>query len=66
MKKEVTKEQFINKYSELLQMTREGVESLVLQDNETAVITYKDNYKKEVNIACDSAMAIIMDVARQI
>ena len=63
MKKEVTKEDFINKYSELLQMTREEVRELELQDAETVIINYTDGYKRKVNIAADSAMAIIRDVS---
>lgn len=66
MKEGITKERFIEKYSELLFMTREGVSHLELQDEETVVICYKEGYKKTVNIACNSAMAIIRDVARQI
>ena len=66
MKAGVTKERFIEKYSELLFMTREGVSHLELQDAETVVIHYKDGYKRKVNIAADSAKAMIRDVARQV
>lgn len=66
MKKGVTKERFIEKYSELLFMTREEVSHLELQDDETVVINYTNGYKKPVNIAADSGMAIIRDVARQV
>lgn len=66
MKARVTKERFIEKYSELLFMTREGVSHLELQDDETVVIHYKGGAEKTVNIACDSAMAIIRDVARHV
>ena len=66
MKAGVTKERFIEKYSELLFMTREGVSHLELKDDETVVIHYKDGAEKTVNIAADSAMAIIRDVAMQI
>jgi hypothetical protein len=66
MKAGVTKERFIEKYSELLFMTREGVSHLELQDAETVVIHYKDGAEKTVNIACDSALAIIKDVASQV
>ena len=50
MKAGVTKEKFIEKYSELLFMTREGVSHLELKDRETVVICYKNGYKKTVNI----------------
>lgn len=66
MKAGVTKERFIEKYSELLFMTREGVSHLELVDDETVVIHYKGGSEKKVNIACDSALAIIKDVASQV
>lgn len=66
MKAGVTKEKFIEKYSELLFMTREGVSHLELKDSETVVICYKNGYEKTVNIACNSGIAIIRDIARQV
>ena len=66
MKKEVTKEDFINKYSELLQMTREEVRELELIDSETVAIVYKNGHVKKVNIAADSGISIIRDVARMV
>ena len=66
MKAGVTKQEFIDKYSELLKMTREGVSHLELKDDETVVIHYKGGAERTVNIACDSGLAIIRDVARQI
>lgn len=66
MKAGITKERFIEKYSELLFMTREGVSHLELKDDETVVIHYKGGAERIVNIACDSGMAIIRDIARQV
>lgn len=66
MKKGVTKQEFINKYSELLSMTREGIERLELLDDDFVDIIYNDGYKKKVDIACNSAMAIIRDIAKKI
>ena len=66
MKAGVTKEKFIEKYSELLFMTRGGVSYLELKDDETVVIHYKGGAEKTVNIACDSGIAIIRDIARQV
>ena len=66
MKAGITKERFIEKYSELLFMTREGVSHLELQDDETVVIHYKGGAEKTVNIACDSGIAIIRDIAREV
>lgn len=66
MKKGVTKQEFIDKYSELLSMTREGIERLELLDDDFVDIIYNDGYKKKVDIACNSAMAIIRDIAKKI
>lgn len=66
MKAGVTKKDFIDKYSELLQMTREGIERLELLDDDYVNIVYYNGYKRKVDIICNSAMAIIRDVARQV
>lgn len=70
MKAGVTKQQFITKYAELLCMTRENVVDLKLVNDETVEIVYAsqdgNECYKNVNIACDSGMAIIRDVARRI
>lgn len=64
MKTGVTKEQFIKSPEQTLKLTRAGVESLELADEETVVIHYEGGGKRPVNIALDSATAIIRDVAR--
>lgn len=64
MKTGVIKEQFIKSLEQALKLTRAGVESLELADEETVVIHYKGGGKRPVNIALDSATAIIRDVAR--
>ena len=64
MKTGVTKEQFIKSLEQTLKLTRAGVESLELADEETVVIYYEGGGKRPVNIALDSATAIIRDVAR--
>ena len=66
MRAGVTKKEFIAKYAELLRMTREKIDSLELIDDETVVIRYESGYGQKVNIACDSGMAIIRDVAKAI
>ena len=66
MKAGVTKERFIEKYSELLFMTREGLSHLELKDEETVIIHYKGGSEKTVSIACNSGLAIIRDIARQV
>jgi hypothetical protein len=66
MKAGVTKERFIEKYSELLFMTREGVSHLELLEDDYVNIVYNNGYKRKVDIACNSAMAIIRDIARHV
>lgn len=68
MKKGVTKQQFIDEYSKLLRMTREGIDYLELKDDKTVIIHYipKYGHQTTVNIAGDSGIAIIRDVAKQI
>ena len=68
MEKGITKQEFIDKYSELLRMTREGIDHLELKDDETVIIHYipKYGHQTKVNIACNSAMGIIRDVAKHI
>ena len=68
MKAGVTKQEFIDEYSKLLRMTREGIDRLELKDDETVIIHYipKYGHQTNVNIAADSAMAIIRDVAKHI
>lgn len=66
MKAGVSKQEFIDKYAELLCMTRENVVDLKLVNDETVVIRYEFGYGQKVNIACDSGMGIIRDVAKAI
>lgn len=66
MKVGVTKKKFVDKYSELLCMTREEIASLKLLDDNTVIIEYKNNYQKAVNITANSGVGIIKDVARAI
>lgn len=64
MKSGVTKEQFIKSLEQTLKLTRVGVESLELTNEDTVIIHYEGGGKRPVNIALDSATAIIRDVAR--
>lgn len=63
MRTGVTKKQFIKSLEQTLRLTRAGVKSLELVDNETVIIHYEGGGKRPVNIALDSATAIIRDVA---
>lgn len=66
MKAGVSKNEFIGVYSELLQMTREGIADLTLYDDDIVIVTYQNGYKVAINIAANSGMAIIRDIARRI
>ncbi len=51
----------------LLKITSAGedIEDMELSDDEETVhIRFKDGYKRDVNIACDSGAAIIEDVVK--
>ena len=63
MRTGVTKKQFIKSLEHTLRLTRAGVKSPELVDNETVIIHYEGGGKRPVNIALDSATAIIRDVA---
>lgn len=63
MRTGVTKKQFIKSLEQTLRLTRAGVKSLELVDNETVIIHYEGGGKRPVNIALDSATVIIRDVA---
>lgn len=63
MRTGITKKQFIKSLEETLRLTRAGVKSLELVDDETIIIHYEGGGKRPVNIALDSATAIIRDVA---
>lgn len=64
MKEGITKREFIQSLESTLKLTREGITSLELEDEETLLIHFKNNYTKKVNIACNSALAIIKDVVK--
>ena len=52
-----------------LQVTNAGepIEAIELSDDqETATIIYRNGYKKPVDIACDSGIAMIRDIAKAI
>lgn len=66
MKHGVTKEQFIKSLEDTLKLTRAEVDRLELVDDDTVVIHYEGGGKRPVNIALDSATAIIRDVAHAV
>lgn len=66
MKAGVSKQQFIEALEDVLKLTREEVNHLVLQDQDTVIIYYESGGSKRVNIALDSGIAIIRDVVKNI
>lgn len=66
MKKGATKEQLVKNFAETVKLTRAEVADLQLLDDETVRIIYEDGGVQSVNIACDSGMGIIRDIARAI
>lgn len=66
MKAGVTKKELIASLEQTLKLTREGVAGLELLGEDTVVIKYTGGYQREVNIAMNSGMAIIRDVAKRI
>ena len=66
MRDGVTKKQLIESLSETLSLTRAGVDHLELLDEDTVVIHYIGGASRKVNIAMNSAMAIIRDVAKYV
>lgn len=62
---------FVRNCGRLAAQTREGVKSIELipgidHENEYAEITYKNDYKKLVNIECCSYTAIVREIFRHI
>lgn len=66
MKTGVTKEQLIKSLADTLRLTRIGIEDLVLLNTNTVQIKYEGGGTKNVNIAANSGIAIIRDVAKYV
>jgi predicted Ser/Thr protein kinase len=66
MKSEVTKKQLIMSLEKTLKLTRTGIESLELVDEETVIIHFEGGGQRKVSIACDSGIALIGDICRVI
>lgn len=61
------KARFVSALAVLLEMTREGVVDLALsEDGEKVTIIYDGGFTRPVNIACDSYVAIILDVTKEV
>lgn len=61
------RELFVENIGWLLSQTRTGVVSAAL-DSETDIVTvtFENGYTKRINVACDSYIAIVRDVAKRI
>lgn len=63
----VDKAVFITNLAGLLQQTREGIVDLALsKDGETVTVIFEGGGSRQVNIACDSYLAIVRDVTKAI
>lgn len=61
-----TKEEFVEKLSELLQMANIEVESARLVNGETIVVKFECGAEQEVNVRFDSHYAMIQDLVKQL
>lgn len=66
MKAYVSKEELVKSLEATLKLTREEIESLELKNQDTVLINFEGGSTKTVNIACNSGIAIIRDVAKAI
>ena len=57
---------FVHNLGVFFQQTREGVESMELDDNEIVTITFHGGGTHQVNVNMDSYTAIIRDVAKHV
>lgn len=59
---------FVRNLGELLSQTREGIKGAYLDEHDRVHVTFKSNpgYEKVINVSCDSYMAIIRDVTKQL
>lgn len=65
-KQDSAKQKLISSLEATLKLTRIGIQSLELANDELVIIHYSSGANKKVNIACDSEIAIIRDVTRSI
>jgi len=61
-----TKEEFVEKLSELLQMANIEVESARLVNGETIVVKFECGAEQEINVRFDSHYAMIQDLVKQL
>ena len=61
-----TKEEFVEKLSELLQMANIEVESVRLVNGETIIVKFECGVEQEINVRFDSHYAMIQDLVKQL
>lgn len=61
-----TKEEFVDKLGELLQMANIEVESARLVNGETIIVRFESGAEQEVNVRFDSHYAMIQDLVKQL
>lgn len=67
MKKGVSKLEFVKSLEETLKLTRVGIKELLLKDDgNTITVVYQNGYERDINIAMNSALAIIEDVVTRL
>ena len=57
---------FVANLGTLLSQTREGIVGCYLDEAEFVHVVYRSGHEELVNIRCDSYMAIIKDVAKEL
>lgn len=60
------KERFVESLGMLMRLADVDCTGLRLKDMETVEVLYESGGRREINIACDSKIAIVRDVARVI
>ena len=62
----VSKEEFVEKLGELLQMANIEVESARLVNGETIIVRFECGVEQEINVNFDSHYAMIQDLVKQL
>lgn len=57
---------FVHNLGELLSQARERVVCAYLDDNDQVHVQYRSSHEKVINVACDSYLAIVRDVTKNL
>lgn len=57
---------FVNNLGVLISQTSEGIIGAYLDDTEIVHVVYRNGHERLVNVRCDSYMAIIRDVTKEL